>query len=258
MRATSTRPDFVESSDQGTFVGWKQKGWLAPYVPGNVANWPAEERDPDGMFASLRASLSVIAYNTRQVKAEDAPKSFADLLAPKWRMRLVKSHPSYSGATLTATYALEKALGWEYFEKLAKQRVMQVQSATEPPKKVAQGERSAEVDGAEYVALNLADAGEPVKTVYATEGTPVFSGEAAVMTSSPHPNAARLFANYAFSTECQQLMATKGNLRSFDPAVTAKSGQVALKDIKLLRSDPNALAAAAEEVKRRYSEIFGV
>jgi iron(III) transport system substrate-binding protein len=251
--------DFVESSDQGTFVGWKQKNWLAPYVPENVAkSWPAEERDPDGMFASLRASLSVMAYNTRQVKPEDVPKSFADLLAPRWRMRLVKSHPGYSGATLTATYAMEKALGWGYFEQLAKQRVMQVQSATEPPKKVAQGERPVEVDGAEYVVLNLQDAGEPVKPVYASEGNPIYSGQAAVMAAAPHPNAARLFANYAFSTECQQLIASSGNLRSFDPGVKAKPGQVALKDIKLLRSDPNALAAAAEEVKHRYTEIFGV
>ena len=54
------------------------------------------------------------------------------------------------------------------------------------------------------------------------------------------------------------MIANSGNLRSFDPEVRAKPGQVALKDIKLLRSDPNALAAAAEEVKHRYTEIFGV
>ncbi len=251
--------DFVETSDQGTWISWKGKGWLAAYVPDNVAkSWPAAERDPDGRFAGLRASLSVIAYNTRQVKAEDAPKSFADLLQPRWRMRMVKAHPSYSGAIVTATFALSKALGWEYFEKLAKQRVMQVQSATEPPKKVAQGERSIEVDGAEYVALLLADAGEPIKPVYAEEGTPVYSGDAGVMEQAAHPNAARLFAAYAFSTECQQLMAAAGGLRSFDPAVKPKPGQVPFGEIKTLRVDPVELLAASEEVKRRYSEIFGV
>ena len=251
--------DFVETSDQGTWVDWKAKGWLAAYVPENVAKaWPAAERDGDGRFAALRASLSVIAYNTRQVKAEDAPTGFADLLQPRWRMRLVKAHPSYSGAIVTSTFALSKALGWEYFEKLAKQRVMQVQSATEPPKKVAQGERSAEVDGAEYVALGLADAGEPIAPVYAVEGTPVYSGDAGIMEASPNPNAARLFATYVFSTECQQLMADHGGLRSFDPAVKSRPGQVPFKDVKLLRVDPAELLAATEEVKRRYSEIFGV
>ena len=193
--------DFVESSDMGTFVDWKKKGWLAAYVPTDVAqSWPGEERDPDGRFASIRASLSVLAYNTRQVKAEDAPKSFADLLNPRWRMRLVKAHPSYSGSILTSTYATAKALGWEYFEKLAKQRVMQVQSAVDPGKKVAQGERSVAADGSEYVVLNLQDAGEPILPIYATEGSPIFSGQAAVMEAAPHPNATRLFSSYVFST----------------------------------------------------------
>src|SRR4051794_26025857 len=56
--------DFVESSDMGTFVDWKKKGWLAAYVPEEVAqSWPAAERDPDGRYASIRASLSVISCN---------------------------------------------------------------------------------------------------------------------------------------------------------------------------------------------------
>ena len=199
--------DVVESSDTGTFVDWKKKGWLAPYVPEDVQkHWPDTERDPDGLFASVRASLSVIAYNTKQVKPEDAPKGFADLLHPRWRMRMVKAHPSYSGSILTSTYATAKAMGWDYFDKLAKQRVMQVQSATEPPKKVAQGERSIEVDGTEYVVLNMQDAGAPITPVYAVEGTPVFSGQACLMERAAHPNAARVFYTYLFSRDCQQLM----------------------------------------------------
>ncbi|GAC1338856.1 MAG: ABC transporter substrate-binding protein [Acetobacteraceae bacterium] len=251
--------DFVESSDMGTFVGWKQKGWLAPYVPVDVARfWPAEERDPDGQFASLRVSLSVIAYNSKLIKPEEAPRSFADLLAPRWRMRMVKAHPGYSGTILTSTYATQKVLGWEFFEKLAKQRVLQVQSAADPPKKVAQGERPVMVDGSEYVVRNMQETGEPIVPVYATEGTPLLSGQAAVMVAAPHPNAARLFASYVFSAEGQQLMADSGNLRSFNAGVKPKPGQTPLADIKLLRTDPNELAAAADEVKRRYAEIFGV
>ena len=251
--------DVVESSDMGTFVDWKGRGWLATFVPDDVATgWPAEEKDPDGKHASVRASLSVIAYNTRQVKADDAPKSFADLLNPRWRMRMVKAHPSYSGSILTSTYATAKALGWGYFEQLAKQRVMQGQSATEPPKKVALGERSVMVDGTEYVVLAMRDAGSPIEPVYATEGSPVFSGQAAVFEQAAHPNAARVFANYLFSQTCQQIMSDEGALRSFHPGVREKPGRVPLHEIKLLRSTPAELAAHGEEVKKRYSEIFGV
>ena len=113
------------------------------YVPEDVArHYPAEHRDPDGLFASFRVTLSVIGYNTNLVKPQDAPKSFADLLDPKWKGKIVKAHPGYSGTIMTATYQTARELGWEYLEKLAKQKVMQVQSATDPPKKLALGERA--------------------------------------------------------------------------------------------------------------------
>jgi len=251
--------DVVESSDVTSFVDWKQRGWLAPYVPDDVGQyWPKEERDPDGAFAAVRAHLSVVGYNTKQVKAADAPASLADLLLPKWRMRMVKAHPSYSGTILTGTFAIVQALGWDYFEKLAKQRVLQVQSSTEPPKKVVQGERSIMCDGNEYDAFFLREAGEPIEIVYATEGSPLIPGQAGVLKEAPHPNAARLFANFLFSLECQQLMSDVGGLRSFHPKVVLKAGRKPLSEIKVLRSDPAALAKAAEGIKTRYAQVFGV
>src|ERR1700738_4854678 len=61
--------DVVNSSDAAHFIVWKSAGILAPYVPEDVAKfYPAEHRDPDGQFASLRVWLSIIAYNTSLVK----------------------------------------------------------------------------------------------------------------------------------------------------------------------------------------------
>lgn len=251
--------DVVESSDNGIFVAWKKLGWLAPFVPDDVAaHWPANERDPDGAYASVRASLSVMGYNTRQVKSEDAPRGFADLLAPKWRMRIVKAHPSYSGSILTSTYSTAKAMGWDFMAAVAKQRVMQVQSAVEPPKKIAVGERSVAMDGSEYVLLALADAGSPVAPIYAMEGTPILSGPAGVFAQAAHPNAARVFASYLFSKDCQQIMSDIGFLRSFHPDVAERPGRKPLSEIKLLRASPDELAENGEETKRKYLEAFGV
>src|ERR1700676_4774395 len=143
--------DIVKSSDGAHFIVWKREGGLASYVPEDVARlYPAEHRDRDGMFATWRAWLSVIGYNTSLVKPEDAPKSFADLLDPKWKGKIVKAHPGYSGTILTATYQMARELGWGYFEKLASQNVMQVQSSADPPKKLALGERAVMADGNEY------------------------------------------------------------------------------------------------------------
>src|SRR6202165_3423277 len=129
--------DVVNSSDAAHFVVWKRDGLLAPYVPEDVArHYPAAHKDPDGLFASYRVYLCVMARNTDLVKAEDAPKGYRDMLDPKWAGKIVKAHPGYSGTILTATYQTARDVGWDYYEKLAKQRVMQGQSASDPPKKL--------------------------------------------------------------------------------------------------------------------------
>src|SRR6202163_1054135 len=169
--------DVVNSSDASHFITWKKNGWLAPFVTEDIAqHFLPEYRDPAGMSATTRIYLSSIAYNTNLVKPDDAPKSFADLLDPKWAGKMVKGHPAYSGTIMTTTFQLVRELGWEYMEKLSKQRVMQVQSSTDPPKKLALGERAIMADGNEYNVVLLKEAGQPVEPVYPTEGTPTISG----------------------------------------------------------------------------------
>src|SRR5689334_10311451 len=76
--------DVVNSSDAAHFIAWKRDGVLAAYVPEDVAKfYPPEHRGIDGLYASWRIWLSIIAYNTNLVKQQDAPKAFADLLDPR-------------------------------------------------------------------------------------------------------------------------------------------------------------------------------
>ncbi len=251
--------DVVNSSDAAHFIVWKREGLLAPYVPEDVARfYPAEHKDPDGLFATWRAWLSVIAYNTTLVKPEEAPKSFADLLDPKWKSKIVKAHPGYSGTILTATFQMSRDLGWSYFEQLAKQNVMQVQSSADPPKKLALGERAIMADGNEYNIFLLKESGQPVELVYPTEGSPLIVGPNGVFKNAPNPNAARLFQSYMFSAEAQQLMSDLGGLRSAHPAVKEKAGRKPLRDIKLMKDDPVAVEAQSDQIKARYSQIFHV
>src|ERR1043166_3789002 len=198
--------DVVNSSDAAHFIVWKRDGILLPYVPEDVAKYPAEHRDVDGQFASFRVWLSIIAYNTNLVKAEEAPKSFADLLDPKWKGKIVKAHPGYSGTIMTATYQMQRDLGWTFFEQLAKQNIMQVQSSADPPKKLEIGERAVMADGNEYNIFQMREAGRPVAPVYAAEGSPLIIGPNGIFKSSPNPNAAKLFQSFCFSREAQQLI----------------------------------------------------
>jgi iron(III) transport system substrate-binding protein len=254
-----TAVDVVNSSDAAHFIVWRQEGILAPHVPEDVAqHYPAEHKDADGLFASFRVGLSVIGFNTGLVKPEEAPKSFADLLDPKWKGKMVKAHPSYSGTIMTATQQLTRDLGWEYLEKLAQQNVMQVQSASDPPKKLALGERAVQADGNEYNLFQLKEQGRPVEPVYATEGTPLVVGPNGIFKNAPNPNAARLFQNWCFSAECQQLIIDVGGLRSLHPQAKERPGRKPFKEIKTMKEDAAAVEKQSTEIKTRYSKLFKV
>ncbi len=250
--------DVVECSDMTALYAWKQQSWLAPFLPQDVTKWPADQRDPDGTFATERFTLSPILYNTKLVKPKDAPKSFADLLDPKWDGKIVKAHPGYSGTIMTVTFEISRDIGWDFFKKLGQQHIMQVQSAADPPKKVAQGERPVAADGGEYVPLQMISQGAPLALVYPTEGTPSIPGGAGVMIDAPHPNAAKLFDLYLFSKEGQTLLVHLARLRSFHPDAPTPEGAKPLSEIRIMKADPAAQAKEVEEIKKKYAEYFGL
>ena len=249
--------DVVNSSDASHFLYWKQQKWLASHTPPDVKRFPAQYKDPEGYYAAWRATLSVMGYNTKLIDAKDAPTGYADLLDLKWKGKLVKAHPGYSGTALTGTYAIVKALGWDYLEKLSKQSVMQVQSTTATPKSIANGERVVMVDGNEYNMFIEIDAKSPVKIIYPKEGTPFVTSPVAIFADAPHPNAARVLENFLFTAKIQQLTVDQGGTRSMHPDVKDPPGRTPLSEIKLLPDDPAGMLAQIADIKKRYTELFG-
>ncbi|WP_428683920.1 ABC transporter substrate-binding protein [Reyranella sp.] len=253
------RVDVANSSDVAHFIVWKRQGWLEPFLTPDMAeNLPADQRDADAAFVNQRTHLSTIAYNTKLVKPEDAPKGFVDLLDPKYSGKLVKGHPGYSGTIMTATQQLAKALGWEYFEKLSKQKVLQVQSATEPPKRIEAGERAIAVDGSDYLFWMAKERGSPIEVVHAVEGTPQISNPMAIFKASPNPNAARLLVGWIMSPEGQEFIVNVSGQYPANKLVKAKAGRPALASIKTLPEDPAEVEKQADEIKSRYQRYFKV
>ncbi|HET7886836.1 MAG TPA: extracellular solute-binding protein [Bradyrhizobium sp.] len=251
--------DLITTADASHVISWKRSGWLAPFVPEDVAKYfPGEYRDADGTFAISRIWLSSIACNTDLVKPADAPASFADLLDPRWAGKMVKGHPAYSGTIMTATFQIVRELGWSYLEKLSKQRVMQVQSSTDPPKKLSLGERAIMADGNEYSVVLLKEAGQPVEPIYPAEGTPTITGPTAIFAAAPHPNAARLFQAWLHTRQTQQFFTDYTAQYSAHPQVTPKPGRRKISDIKLMKEDADGVEKMTDEIKTRYARLFRV
>ena len=257
LQAGIKNVDVVHTSDAGHFVLLKGKNLLLKYTPAGVEGFPAGFKDKDGYYYGLRATVSVIAYNTKAVPAAEAPQTWKDLLDPKWKGKMVTAHPGYSGVIATHVLALVNQHGWDYFKQLAQNRLMLVQSAVDPSGVVASGERAVAVDGGEYTFYQTKKKGNPIEIVYPKEGVPLIVSPTAITSFSTHPNAAKLFTDFSFSREIQQVMADSEGLYTGHPEVKYPTDKPKLTDLKLLSVDPEELEKRNEEIKKRFVEFFG-
>src|SRR5216117_243484 len=257
MQANLKLVDVIHTSDAGHFVLLKEKKLLMKYTPPAVDAFPPGFKDRDGYYYGLRATVNVIAYNSKVVPAAEAPRTWKDLLDPKWKGKLVTAHPGYSGVIATHVLALVNLYGWDYWKQLAQNRLMLVQSAVDPSGVVASGERPVAVNGGDYTFYQTKKKGNPVEIVYPKEGVPLVISPSAIAAGAPHPNAAKLFTDFTFSKEVQQVLADTEGLYTGHPEVTYPTDKPKLGDLRLLPADPDELEKRNEEIKKRFVEFFG-
>src|SRR6266540_3932922 len=257
LQANIKIADVVHTSDAGHYVLLKDKKLLLKYTPAGVDGFPAAFKDKDGYHYGLRATVNVIAYNSKIIPAAEAPRTWKDLLDPKWKGKLVTAHPGYSGVISTHVLALVHLYGWDYYKQLAQNRLMLVQSAVDPAGVVASGERPIAVNGADYTFYQTKKKGNPVEIVYPKEGVPLVVSPTAIASFAPHPSAARLFTDFSFSRDLQQTLADSEGLYTGHPEVKYPDDKPKLSELKLLTADPEELEKQNEEIKKRFVEFFG-
>jgi iron(III) transport system substrate-binding protein len=250
--------DVINTSDPGHYVFLKRKGLLARHVPADADKLAPPFRDPDGMAWGWRAFPLVISYNTKLVSPADAPKTWKDLADPKWKGKLVSAHPGYAGSVIAWLLALEKLYGRDFIEKLAQNRPMLVQSIHDPGRTVVSGERLVGVNSADYGFLyRERRKGSPITVVYPPEGVVLAFSPIAVTSFAPHPAAARLFLDFVFSRDIQQMLADDEGMYVAHQDVAYGPGRPKLSELRVLTVDPEELERRAEEVKKRFVELFG-
>jgi iron(III) transport system substrate-binding protein len=250
--------DVLVSSDPAAVLDLAAKGLFVPFKPDGFEKVPAGLNDPDGRFVAQRVSVISIYGRTDLFPLSDMPKTWDDLLSPRFKGKLVTTNPSFTSLQLGVVATMAKLRSWEFFEKLAKQKVMQVQSGVDPPKKVALGERAVMVDGADYIALLHKDQGAPIEVVYPVEGAPLINSPNAVFKAAPNPNAARLFQNWMCSGEGQQALVDLSAQYVPHTQTKPKPGRRPLADIKFMKDDPAAVLTQADAIKAKYTAIFKV
>jgi iron(III) transport system substrate-binding protein len=253
--------DVLQLSDIAPAMDFQKKGGYDQYAsPAHAGYKPEYQSSPAGYFAWMGVSFAGIGYNKDKVKPEQAPKGWKDILNPAHRDG-ISAKLSTSGMQHAQWYTLRKLYGAEFWQEFAKQRPKGFDARAQLYDRLSKGDDRvcALAEYAGYVLFK--EKGANIELVSPADGlpaTPVLTG---VVNKAPHPEAARLFVDWALSSRGQHVYQTNalllyGSVRSdATPMATGKR----LSDFKLLYpSDWNDFAASHPVFVKEWNGIMGL
>lgn len=234
----------------GDLPSLREKGvWLMP---------PA--LDTEGIALAYIATPISVWPNTKLVKPEDEPRSWKELLSPKWKGKMIMLDPALSSGSYLAFVPLlnNKVIDEDYLRSLGMQDMaLELGSSRDTFKKVGAGQYLLAVGLSGSTAGPLVNEGLPIKAVDMAEGVTVSGLGMAMVRNGPHPNAARLFLNWSLSAEgqaklSQQLSApgVRSDIPDFSPV------GVRIKPKKLVPLTVKDLADEARLFQEKYLVQF--
>jgi iron(III) transport system substrate-binding protein len=228
--------DVLQLSDISPAIDFQKKGGYEQYVsPEHAAYKPAYQSTPGGHFTWMGVTFAGIAYNRSKVKPEQAPKTWKDILSPAYKDG-ISAKLSTSGMQHMQWYMLRKLYGADFWPEFAKQRPKGFDARAQLFDRLAKGDDRV-CALAEYAGYTLfKEKGAEIDFVSPPDGLPATPALIGVVNRAPHPEAAKLFLDWALSNRGQAVNQTQtillyGSVRSdAPPMATGKK----LTDFKLL------------------------
>ena len=197
-----------------SFVAAKGEDLLEAYDSPNYANLtdPVKMKDVDNQWVGVYVGTLGFATNTDWLAANpgvEAPTSWDDLLRPEFTGQVMVAHPSSSGTSYTALATIlqirgEEA-GWEYLQQYAGQMSQFTKSGAAPAKFVGQGEAAVAIVFSHDIVNEIENNKLPLVLTFPEEGTGYEIGGMAILKGAKHPQAARLWFDWALTPEAQAL-----------------------------------------------------
>jgi ABC-type Fe3+ transport system substrate-binding protein len=192
-----------------TVVPLKKEGYVLRWLPDAAKEYPAEVKDAEGYWIANNLFIITPGFNTALVSRGTEPKTYQDLLNPKWRGKLAwNGFPTSSGAggfvgTVLTEMGREK--GRAYLRELSKQNIANLRgSAREVLDQSIAGEYPVVLQIFNHHAVISAKKGAPVDWIKMEPTTGTLS-VISIHKNAPHPNAAKLLVDFIISKEGQQV-----------------------------------------------------
>ncbi len=253
FRAKTYIPDILETNDVN-ITQLISEGVIGTYVSAEAASYPKGAKDPDGSYVAARLNLIVITYNTQLVKKEDAPKSWNDLLDPKWTGKIAVEADDWPLIAYTAK-AWGDAKAQDFWTKLAKQNVRVVKGHTELANFLVAGEFAISPTVYAHRVLSLQEKKAPIEMVK-TDTAFAFPHVTSIAKNVQHPNAAKVFVDWYLSVDGQNALVKAGRI-PVRPGIKTKPEGVLDGFKEIYYGDPKSLLKAAD-VQKQYYTLFGI
>jgi iron(III) transport system substrate-binding protein len=247
--------DVMTTSDPANSNKLAKQGVFVPFKPDAFDKVPDVAKDPNGAWVAQRLNMMVIYVRSDKIAKADYPKTWSDALDPKYKGKLAMTDPSFTSLQLMVVSTLSKKLGWSYYEKLKANGIMIVQSNQQVLDTIKRAERPVALGALDSYAADARNQGHPIVTIYPADGTFIIPSPTAIIKGGPHPNAAKLFANFMVSEAAQKLFPAGGGYAAridIDPPKDSPR----LSDVKPMPIDYEAIAKDAAGVKKKFNEVF--
>jgi iron(III) transport system substrate-binding protein len=257
-QAKSFLVDVIQISDMGMILDFQKRGGFKQYIsPEMSAYKPEFKSTPEGYWTWGSVIMGGIAYNPNNVSAADAPKTWQDLLDPKWT-DAINVKVSNSGLQHGVYYMLKPILGEDYFKKFATQKPRAFDSYVQQYGRIIDGQDKI-IMGAQYSgAIEFKAKGAPIAFVFPETGVPAVPETYGIVADGPHPNASELFMDWFLGVPGQKALGEALLLHSARLDVSAPGGGVELKDMKLLTpADWNAFEKSRPEFAKEWDRMVG-
>jgi iron(III) transport system substrate-binding protein len=232
----------------------QNRGLLQAYTAPEAALYPAGFKDPQNFWVSLYSGYNVIGYNTKLVSKADAPKSWEDLLHPRWKGKLGMDDEEYFWhAGMLKHWGEER--GRKYMAALSRQELQFRNGHALLADLMSAGEFPVAVVVYPDHVEQMKAKGQPVEWVKSSDPILVNLAPVGVAAKAPQPNAAKLFMNYAISKEGQDIL-QKARRASARHDVAPIVPDMEPRKLKLVPLDPD-IATNTEHVKD-FRKAFGL
>jgi iron(III) transport system substrate-binding protein len=262
--ATETRAGRMQVDVMGSVAGVTDTipaSEMEPFTPEGAADYPPDSATADNIWHSTNVIIHTVGINTDLVKGDDVPHTLQDLLNPKWKGKIAWSSglgmagpPGFIGMILTT---MGPDAGMAYLKQLSAQKIVNVQGTPRAVlDQVIAGEYPIALQIVSYHASISAAQGAPTAWL---KMEPVIANHnyVGLVRHAPHPNAARLFIDFALSEEGQTVFRKAGYIPA-NPKIPAGYPDTKPQDggYKSFLLTPENAGPHYKEWLKVYSELF--